>query len=111
QLVGTLSGGQRTRASLAVALLGTPELLVFDEPTVGLDPVLRLELWDLFHRLARSGAALLVSSHVMDEAERCDLLLLLREGQVLAHESPAALKQRTGETSMDAAFLHLVRAA
>lgn len=111
RLAGRLSGGQRSRVSLAAAMLGAPQLLVLDEPTVGLDPVLREDLWALFHRLAYRGTTLLVSSHVMDEAERCDSLLLLREGQVLAHESPAALKQRTGETSMDAAFLHLVRAA
>jgi ABC-2 type transport system ATP-binding protein len=110
RLVGRLSGGQRSRVSLAVAMLGTPKLLVLDEPTVGLDPVLREDLWALFHRIADTGATLLVSSHVMDEAERCDELLLLRDGQLLAHDRPSALKQRTGTTTMDAAFLQIVRA-
>ena len=91
QVVGRLSGGQRSRVSLAVALLGTPELLVLDEPTVGLDPVLRRDLWAMFHALADAGTAVLVSSHVMDEAERCDRLLLMREGELLADETPAEL--------------------
>jgi ABC-2 type transport system ATP-binding protein len=111
RLAGRLSGGQRSRVSLAVALLGRPRLLVLDEPTVGLDPVLREELWTLFAELARSGLTLLVSSHVMDEAERCDRLLLMREGRILTHDTPAALKQRTGTTSMDAAFLRLIAQA
>lgn len=110
RLVGRLSGGQRSRVSLAVAMLGEPKLLVLDEPTVGLDPVLREDLWALFHRLADEGTTLLVSSHVMEEAERCDALLLLRDGRALAHDAPSALKQRTGTDTMDEAFLHLVRA-
>jgi ABC-2 type transport system ATP-binding protein len=110
-LVAQLSGGQRSRVSLAVAMLGTPRLLVLDEPTVGLDPVLREDLWALFRRVCDRGVTLLVSSHVMDEAERCDELLLLRDGALLAHETPAALKQRTGTDTLDAAFLRLVRAA
>jgi len=108
QLAGRLSGGQRSRVSLAVAMLGTPRLLVLDEPTVGLDPVLREQLWSLFASLARDGLTLLVSSHVMDEAERCERLLLMREGQVLTDDTPAGLKERTGTSSMDAAFLKLV---
>jgi ABC-2 type transport system ATP-binding protein len=111
RLTGRLSGGQRSRVSLAVAMLGTPKLLVLDEPTVGLDPVLREELWALFHRLADDGMTLLVSSHVMEEAERCDALLLLRDGTVLAHDTPSALKRSTGTDTMDEAFLYLVRAA
>jgi ABC-2 type transport system ATP-binding protein len=107
-LVARLSGGQRSRASLAVALLGSPDLLVLDEPTVGLDPVLRRDLWLLFHRLADDGAAVLVSSHVMDEAERCDQLLLMREGQILAHDTPAAIKERVGSHDIESAFLALV---
>jgi ABC-2 type transport system ATP-binding protein len=109
RLAGRLSGGQRSRVSLAVAMLGTPRLLVLDEPTVGLDPLLREDLWTLFHRVAADGVSVLVSSHVMDEADRCDRLLLLREGAVLAHDTPAALKDRTGTCSMEAAFLTLVR--
>jgi ABC-2 type transport system ATP-binding protein len=109
QVVSRLSGGQRSRVSLAVALLGTPELIVLDEPTVGLDPVLRAELWDLFHRLAGRGATLLVSSHVMDEAARCDELVLMRDGAVLAHETLEALLERTDTSDPEQAFLALVR--
>jgi ABC-2 type transport system ATP-binding protein len=111
RLTGTLSGGQRSRVSLAVAMLGSPRLLVLDEPTVGLDPVLREDLWSLFSDLAKGGLTLLVSSHVMDEAERCDELLLMREGRVLTQDTPAALMKRTGTDRMDAAFLRLVSEA
>ncbi len=111
RVAAKLSGGQRSRVSLAVALLGRPRLLVLDEPTVGLDPLLREQLWSLFRRLADDGAALLVSSHVMDEAERCDELLLLRDGRLLAQETPASLRARTGTGSMDHAFLALVQGA
>jgi ABC-2 type transport system ATP-binding protein len=108
-LVGRLSGGQLNRASLAVALLGAPELLVLDEPTVGLDPLLRDELWALFRRLVERGATLVVSSHVMDEAARCDRLLLMRDGNILADGTPTALRTRTGTDDLDQAFLTLVR--
>ncbi len=107
-VVGRLSGGQRSRVSLAVALLRTPDLLVLDEPTVGLDPVLRQELWALFHRLAADGAAVVVSSHVMDEAERCDRLLLMREGRIIADDSPAGVKRAAGARDVESAFLALV---
>jgi ABC-2 type transport system ATP-binding protein len=109
RVVANLSGGQRARVSLAAALLARPELLVLDEPTVGLDPVLRRELWDLFHRLADEGATMLVSSHVMDEADRCDELLLLRDGGIVAVGSPAELRARTGEQSLDDVFLRLIQ--
>ncbi|WP_415948163.1 ABC transporter ATP-binding protein [Streptomyces sp. KLOTTS4A1] len=109
-LAGTLSGGQLSRVSLAVALLGTPELLVLDEPTVGLDPVLRRDLWNLFHDIAGRGTTLLVSSHVMDEAERCHRLLLMREGEVIADDTPDALRHRMDTKTVEAAFLRLVDA-
>jgi ABC-2 type transport system ATP-binding protein len=108
QVVSQLSGGQLSRVSLAVALLGHPDLLVLDEPTVGLDPVLRRDLWDLFHRIADDGAAVLVSSHVMDEAERCDRLLLMREGRIIADGSPDEIRRRTGTADNEQSFLHLV---
>ncbi|WP_406285337.1 ABC transporter ATP-binding protein [Embleya sp. NBC_00896] len=109
--VSRLSGGQQARVSLAAALLGSPELLILDEPTVGLDPVLRRDLWGLFHRLAAVGVTLLVSSHVMDEAERCQRLLLLRDGVLLADETPDALLARTDTHDAESAFLALVDAA
>ena len=108
QVVGRLSGGQRSRASLAVALLGTPDLLVLDEPTVGLDPVLRRDLWALFHRIADAGAAVFVSSHVMDEAERCDRLMLMREGRIIADGTPTEIREKSGTTDIEAAFLSIV---
>lgn len=109
QLVGSLSGGQHSRASLACALVSKPDILVLDEPTVGQDPVLRDELWKRFRELASSGCTLLVSSHVMDEANRCDRLLLIREGAIIADDTPGAVKERAGTDDLDAAFLTLVR--
>ncbi len=107
--VATLSGGERTRVSLACALVARPRLLVLDEPTVGLDPLLRLDLWSLFRRSAiEDGVSLLVSSHVMDEADRCNRLVLLREGQVVADGTPAELRAMTRTTRMDEVFLRLV---
>lgn len=106
---GDLSGGQHARVSLAVALLGKPRLLVLDEPTVGLDPVLREELWSLFHGLRDRGTTLLVSSHVMEEAGRCDRLVLMREGRLVTEETPARLRARTGVQDLEQAFLRIVR--
>ncbi len=108
QVVGRLSGGQRSRASLAVALLGNPDLLVLDEPTVGLDPVLRRDLWELFHQIADRGAAVFVSSHVMDEADRCDRLMLMREGVIIADDTPDGIREKTRTDDIESAFLSLV---
>ena len=110
QLASTLSGGERARLALATALLGSPELLILDEPTVGLDPLLRKDLWKLFHRLAQQGKTLLISSHVMDEADRCDELTLLREGKVLASGTPAELKAQANSSEMEDVFINLVGA-
>lgn len=109
RIAGKLSGGQRSRVSLAAALLNSPEVLVLDEPTVGLDPVLRESLWRMFHKLARDGATLLVSSHVMDEAARCDDILLMRGGELIATSTPQDLLGRTGAKDMESAFLDLIR--
>jgi ABC-2 type transport system ATP-binding protein len=111
QVVRTLSGGARSLVSLATALLGEPDLLVLDEPTVGLDPVLRRSLWATFHELAAAGATLLVSSHVMDEADRCDELLLMRDGAIVAASTPQELRERTGRDDLEEAFLALVEEA
>jgi ABC-2 type transport system ATP-binding protein len=108
QVVSTLSGGQIARASLATALLNEPRLLVLDEPTVGLDPVLRRDLWGFFHELADGGSTLLVSSHVMDEASHCDRLIILRDGRVLAEDTPDGLLERTAASELDEAFLRLI---
>jgi ABC-2 type transport system ATP-binding protein len=107
-LVSRLSGGEVSRVSLAVAMLNNPELLVLDEPTVGLDPVLRRQLWDIFAELAASGRTLIVSSHVMDEAARCERLMLMRDGDLLADDTLEALLERTGADDVEAAFLALV---
>ena len=109
QLVGNLSGGQRSRASLGCAMIGSPRLLVLDEPTVGQDPVLRADLWGKFHALAATGTTLLVSSHVMDEAGRCDRLLLIREGRLIGDDSPAAIRAAAGTEDLEEAFLRLIR--
>ena len=111
RVVGRLSGGQRARASLATALLNEPAVLVLDEPTVGLDPVLRRDLWNTFRRLADGGTSLLVSSHVMDEANHCDRLLLMRDGGILASETPQELRRQTGEDDLGEAFLRMIERA
>jgi ABC-2 type transport system ATP-binding protein len=110
QLVGSLSGGQWARASLACAMVSKPDVLILDEPTVGQDPVLRDELWQQFRALAAGGTTVVVSSHVMDEAGRCDRLLLIREGRLIADDTPDAVRQQTGTSDLEAAFLHLIRA-
>jgi ABC-2 type transport system ATP-binding protein len=109
QIVGSLSGGERSRVSLASALLNDPELLVLDEPTVGLDPVLRAELWRTFHELAEMGSTLLISSHVMDEASECEQLLLMRDGRLLHQSTPGQLREQTGEQDLGRAFLAIIQ--
>ncbi|HEX4774733.1 MAG TPA: ABC transporter ATP-binding protein [Candidatus Saccharimonadales bacterium] len=104
-----LSGGQKQRLSLAVALIGSPKLMVLDEPTVGLDPVLREKLWQLFNKLSEQGITLIIASHSMDEASRCDDLVLIREGKVIAHSSPADLIKHTKTESVEQSFLKLAR--
>jgi ABC-2 type transport system ATP-binding protein len=107
-LVSNLSSGQKQRVSLAIALIGSPKLMVLDEPTVGLDPVLRKKLWDLFGRLAGQGTTLIITSHSMDEATRCDDLVLIRSGKLIAHSSPAELRRQTGTKTVEESFLKLV---
>lgn len=107
-LVNNLSGGQKQRVSLAVALLGSPKLMVLDEPTVGLDPLLRDKLWSLFNNLAAQGTTLIITSHSMDEAERCDDLVLIRNGEVLAHSSPEELKKKTNTQTIEQSFIKIV---
>ncbi|MGF7228677.1 MAG: ABC transporter ATP-binding protein [Candidatus Saccharibacteria bacterium] len=111
QLAGSLSGGQQARVSLAIALLGDAELLILDEPTVGLDPLLRKQLWALFARLADEGRTLLISSHVMDEAEQCPQLLLLREGTVLRAGTKQSLLADTHTKTVGEAFITLIEDA
>ena len=108
QLASTLSGGQLVRLSLIIALLGQPELIILDEPTVGLDPVLREKLWKNFHKLADSGSTVIVTSHVMDEARRCDYLVLVRNGQIIAEDTPANLIKKSKAKDMEGAFLKIV---
>ena len=108
--VEKLSGGERARVSLAAALVGRPTLLVLDEPTVGLDPVLRRKLWRFFAELAAGGTTLLVSSHVMDEAEHCDRLIFMRDGEVLASDTREGLLARTGRRTAEDAFLAVIGA-
>jgi ABC-2 type transport system ATP-binding protein len=108
RVVDNMSGGQRSRVSLATALVGDPEVLILDEPTVGLDPVLRKELWQLFHELATAGTTLLISSHVMDEAAECTSLILMRAGAVLVETTPDRLREDTGHHDLSAAFLTMI---
>lgn len=108
-MVRDLSGGQKQRASLAIALIGSPKLMVLDEPTVGLDPVLRDQLWQLFAQLVAGGTTLIISSHSMDEAGRCDDLILIRGGKIIAHDTPVGLRQTTGTENIEQSFLKLVR--
>ena len=108
QLAATLSGGERARLALATALVGAPEILILDEPTVGLDPLLRRDLWSLFHRFTDEGKTLLVSSHMMEEADHCDELVLLRNGAILASGTPRELRDQTGVENMDTVFISLV---
>jgi ABC-2 type transport system ATP-binding protein len=105
EIVLHLSGGQRRRLSLACALVHEPEILFLDEPTVGVDPLLRAQFWQHFRGLAKSGTTILVSSHVMDEADRCDELLFMRSGSIIARGSSAELRERAGTVDLEQAFL------
>lgn len=107
----TLSGGLRRRVSLACALVHQPRLLVLDEPTVGVDPQLRASFWDHFRELRDQGVSLLISSHVMDEAERCDRLGFMRQGRLIAEGPPAELRARSGMADLEQAFLALAEMA
>lgn len=107
--VRTLSGGQAGRVSLECALVAEPRVLILDEPTVGLDPEARNELWNLFHERAKNGVAILLSSHVLEEARRCDDVLLMSDGRIIAHEPSGDICHRTGTTNCDEAFLTLLQ--
>jgi len=110
-VVSTLSGGMRTRCSLACALVHKPDLLLLDEPTVGVDPQLRVQLWDRFRKMAAGGTTIVVSSHVMDEAERCDRLGLIRFGKLLAEGTVPEIKAKAGVARLEDAFLKLSEAS
>jgi ABC-2 type transport system ATP-binding protein len=110
-IVSDLSGGQMQRVSLGVAILGRPKLLVFDEPTVGLDPVLIESLWKLFRQLIKGGSTIIISSHSMGEARRCDDLVLMRAGNIIATGEPRELMKKTKTPSIEQAFLSLVKEA
>ncbi|EFM12884.1 ABC transporter related protein [Paenibacillus curdlanolyticus YK9] len=105
--VAAYSGGMKRRLSLAIALLHEPEILVLDEPTVGIDPVLRQSIWQELHVLSRNGTTIIVTTHVMDEAEQCDRLGLIREGRFIATDTPAGILQHTGAASIEEAFITL----
>jgi ABC-2 type transport system ATP-binding protein len=105
-VAGTLSGGQRRRLSLACALIHSPSVLFLDEPTVGVDPALRVQFWSHFRALAAAGTTLVVSSHVMDEADRCDELLFIRDGKAIARGTGKELRKRAGADDLEQAFLH-----
>ncbi len=106
-VVSTLSGGMRQRCSLACALVHRPDLLLLDEPTVGIDPQLRVQFWDYFRQMAADGTTLIVSSHVMDEADRCQRLGLIQYGRLLAEGSPADIRAQGGSPNLEEAFLNL----
>src|SRR2546427_12389445 len=106
-VVATLSGGLRQRCSLACALVHRPELLLLDEPTVGIDPQLRVQFWESFRRMAANGTTIIVSSHVMDEAERCQRLGLMRFGKLLAEGTPNEVRAQAGSNNLEEAFLRL----
>jgi ABC-2 type transport system ATP-binding protein len=110
-LAATLSGGQRRRLSLACALVHRPAVLFLDEPTVGVDPLLRVQFWGHFRGLADTGTTIIVSSHVMDEADRCDDLLFMRAGLVIARGTGAELRAAAGTDELEQAFLHFAGAA
>lgn len=104
--VGAYSGGMKRRLSLAIALIHEPEVLILDEPTVGIDPVLRQSIWNEFENLSQKGTTILVTTHVMDEADKCHRLGMVRDGKLIAVGTPEALKQETGSATIEEAFLY-----
>jgi len=106
KLVKNFSGGMKRRLSLAIALVHSPEILILDEPTVGIDPVLKVEFWKEFERVRETGVTIIITTHVMDEAEHCDRLALIRNGGIIAMGTPFELKRDSGEDTMEGAFLY-----
>jgi len=109
KLVKNFSGGMKRRLSLAIALVHKPEILILDEPTVGIDPVLRVEFWKEFERIRKAGVTIIITTHVMDEAEHCDRLALIRNGGIIAMGTPDELKDKSGEATVEGAFLYYGR--
>lgn len=104
--IHSFSGGMKRRLSLAISMLHEPEILILDEPTVGIDPVLRKSIWEELSHLAQNGTTIVVTTHVMDEAEKCDRLGMIRDGKLIAAGSPSQLKQNTNSATLEEAFLH-----
>lgn len=109
--VAHYSGGMQRRLSLAAAILHSPDAYILDEPTVGLDPLLRERIWAQLHDMTAAGAAMIVTTHVMDEAEKCDRLVLIRDGAVIAGGTPAEVRAQAGTDTLEAAFLHFSKGA
>ena len=107
--VANYSGGMKRRLSLTAALIGNPDIMILDEPTVGIDPLLRELFWEEFRRLKELGRAIIVTTHVMDEAEKCDRLILIRGGEIIENGSPQELKSKTAQGTLEATFIESAR--